>query len=211
MPIKLDDENPSVALNRLLYEKLGKFVPNEGNDRDSLFRFPLQVKKIDMTIASDTKQATGISIFSKIDFLCLDETKDMTGHASKCNSRDPPHSPSFPPMLKAVTFWNIPFIRTSPLRWLNDKSSCSRKCRSPSNDGIGPVKLLCENLRTSRLVIFPMEAGMIPVKLFQDKSMYSKLSKSPKVLGISPDSLFDASDNFESCFALPQEVVHLDC
>lgn len=61
------------------------------------------------------------------------------------------------------------------------------------------VKLLCDRLRSFKVLMLPNETGMVPVKALWSSLMSCKLSQLPKVLGIGPDKLFDGSRKLQIC------------
>ena len=181
-------------------------LPGEGKEIAFVFCFRLWNNQTTMAAANTTTIATGMTIFRITERLCFAEFDCMIGHACRCNPSGPPQSPWFPLIHKAVAFLKIHFVGTSPVRWLDDKSSFSRNIRSLRATGIDPVKLLWDRLRICRLLILPSKAGMLPLKKLSPSSITSKLSQLPNVLGISSDRLFDEICKYVSCLAFPMSA-----
>ena len=92
--------------------------------------------------ATSTPECTEGGVQIKEAPRCRRPAPGATYRSAPLDGPRPPQSPGFPSIRMAVTLLNIPFVGTSPLMLLNDKSSSSRYWRLLREIGIDPVRLL---------------------------------------------------------------------
>ena len=101
----------------------------------------------------------------------------------------PPQSSPFPLSEVALVFLEIPFVGTSPSKWLLDRfSNC--KSKSSKNFGISPEKLLLERSSCLRPLYDSKDEGMVPWKKFLLMARNSSFTQLPRLIGFLLDNIF---------------------
>ncbi|KAK2972641.1 hypothetical protein RJ640_018348 [Escallonia rubra] len=129
-PIKLSEEKPPVAMERLSYETF-KNKSNVGEDsgKGSLLVFlsRLIIRRDMIKTSTRSPESSGIISLRPRDFSLF--FNSFFGHPANCNSGIPPQSLAFPATEIVVAFAKTPSVGSSPSKWLKDKFKFSNKNR----------------------------------------------------------------------------------